>query len=139
MPMPQPAPFRQHAIALSLLLLASAGVAAAWALLAVAVDRQCGWMAVLAALDAAWLLRFGRMRPGLARMALAILGTLLAIALANWWIAGSQIGLMVGLPPWVAIPRMGWDHAWTLSGLANGAAELAWYGVALVVAAWTGR
>lgn len=137
--MPTSASSRQHAVALGLLLLASAGAAAAWALIAVALDRQCGWMAVVAAIDAAWLLRFARMRAGMPRMLLALLGTLLAIVLANWWIAGTQIGLMVGLPPWIAIPRMGLAHAWTLSELANGAAELAWYGVALVVAALAGR
>lgn len=125
--------------AIGLLLLGSGGAAAAWALLALAVDRQCGWMALVAAIDAAWLLRLGRFPGGALRALLALAATALAIVLANWWIAGAQIGTMVGLLPWDSIPRLGWSHAWTLVSLANHAAELAWYGLALVVAAWMGR
>jgi hypothetical protein len=134
-----PSPRLQPAVQAGVLLLASAGVAAMWTLLALALDRQIGWMAVVAALDAALVLRFIRMPAGVARMALAVLGTLLAIALANWWIAGGQMGSLVGLPPWDAIPRLGPAHAWTLLGLANGTTELAWYALSLVVAAWVAR
>jgi hypothetical protein len=139
-PMPRSPSARLHPAAqCGVLLLASAGAAAAWTLLALALDRQIGWMAVLAALDAALVLRFVRMSAGPARMALAVAGTVLAIVLANWWIAGGQMGALVGLPPWDAIPRLGPAHAWTLLGLANGAAELAWYVVALAVAALIAR
>ena len=135
-----PAPrTRPRALALGLLLLAGAGTAAAWALVALALDRQCGWMAVVAAVDAAWLLHLGRAPRGVARALLAVAGTALAIVLANWWIAGGQIGLMVGLAPWDSIPRLGWSYAWTLASLANGGAELAWYALALAVAAVAGR
>lgn len=137
--MPVPPKSMQRVFALGLLLLGSAGAAAAWALLALALDRQCGWMAVIAAVDAAWLLRLGRMPRGATRAILAAAGTGLAIGLANWWIAGAQIGQMVGLLPWDAIPRMGWSHAWTLFSLANQGPELAWYGLALAAAAWAGR
>ena len=130
---------RQRALALGLLLLASAGTAAAWALVALALDRQCGWMAIVAAVDAAWLLRLARTPKGAPRAVLAVAGTALAIVLANWWIAGAQIGQMVGLLPWESILRLGWSYAWTLSSLANGAAELAWYAVALALAAFAGR
>ncbi len=137
--MPPAPPTRQRALALGLLLLAAAGTAAAWALAALALDRHCAWMAVVAAVDGAWLLRLGRMPRGAARALLAVLGTALAIVLANWWIAGGQIGMMIGLAPWDSIPRLGWSYAWTLSSLANGGAELVWYAVALVVAAVAGR
>ena len=40
-----------------LALVGSVGVAAAWVAVAVLGTSQCGWMAVIAALDAAWLLR----------------------------------------------------------------------------------
>ena len=126
-------------LAAGLLLLGSAGVAAAWALLAVALDRQCSWMAVVAALDAVLLLRMARVAPGLARAMLAVAATALAIALANWWIAGAQVGQMVGLLAWQSIPKLGWFHGWTLLSLANHGADLAWYGLGLVTAAWAGR
>lgn len=121
------------------LLVASTGAAAIWTLLALALDTQIGWMAVAAALDAALVLRFIRMPAGIARAMLAVAGTLLSIALANWWIAGGQMGSLVGLPPWDAIPRLGPAHAWTLLGLANGTTELVWYALALVAAAWIAR
>lgn len=129
----------QRGLTLGLLLLGCAGAAAAWALLAVALDRQCAWMAAVAAIDAVLLLRFSRAPAGTTRAALAVAGTLLAIVLANWWIAGAQIGEMVGLLPWQSIPRLGWSYAWTLVSLANHAADLAWYVLALVIAAWWGR
>ncbi len=138
-PMPPAPRTRQRALALGLLLLAGSGTAAAWALLALTLDRHCAWMAVVAAVDAAWLLRLGRAPRGIARALLAVGGTVLAIVLANWWIAGGQIGTMVGLAPWDSIPRLGWSYAWTLSALANGGAELAWYAAALAVAAVAGR
>lgn len=137
--MPQPDRRWQPATAAGLLLLGSAGAAAAWVLLAVALDRQCGWMALVAALDAVVLLRMARVAPGLPRAALAVAATALAIALANWWIAGAQMGQSLGLLPWQSIPRLGWDHGWTLLGLANHGRELAWYGLGLVIAALAGR
>lgn len=134
-PMTRTSPPRQHlAVQLGVLLLASAGAAAAWTLLAVALDTQGAWMAVVAAIDAALVLRFMRVPAGAARIALAVSATLVAIVLANWWIAGTQIGGMLGLLPWDAIPRLGPAHAWTLTGLANSTADLAWYGAALVAA-----
>ncbi len=139
-PMTQaPSPRVHLAAQLGVLLLACLGAAAAWTLLAVALNRQCAWMAVVVALDAALVLRFTRMSPGLARAGLAVAGTALAIVVANWWIAGTQIGGALGLLPWDAIPRLGLAHAWTLAGLANGTAELAWYAVALVAAALAAR
>jgi hypothetical protein len=89
--------------------------------------------------DAAWLLRLARSPRGASRALLAVAGTALAIVLANWWIAGAQIGQMVGLLPWESILRLGWSYAWTLSSLANGGAELAWYVAALALAAFAGR
>src|SRR3546814_6255870 len=50
--------------AFALLLSGCLGIAAAWVLLALAIDSQAGWMAVVAALDAVLMLRLGRMRPG---------------------------------------------------------------------------
>lgn len=129
----------QPAFALGLLLLGSAGAAAAWALVAVALNRQCGWLALLAAADAVVLLRYCRVTPGLPRALLAVAGTALAIVLANWWIAGTQIGVTVGLVPWESIPRLGWSFGWTLTQMANHTLDLAFYGIALLVAGIAGR
>lgn len=140
LPMTHPSPPPPHAAVLcGVLLLASAGAAAIWTLVSLAVDRQLGWMAIVAAVDAAIVLRFMRMPRGIARMLLAAAGTLLAIVLANWWIAGGQMGALVGFPPWDAIPRLGAAHAWTLFGLANTPLDLAAYAVAVVAALLVAR
>lgn len=138
-PVPPPPLPRSPLPALALLLLGSLGIAAAWMLFALASDRQLGWMAVVAAFDATLMLRLGRMRPGWQRAAAAVLGTVLAIALANWGIVASQVGKSMALLPWESLFRLGPDFIWTLTLLANGAVEFAWWAAALVVAAVASR
>jgi hypothetical protein len=137
-------PFRSRpapalAPALALALAGSIGIAAAWVLVSQATGRQCSWMAVVAAADAALLLRMGRLRPGAARAACAVLATALAIALANWGIVATEVGRMLGQAPWTSLGKLGFEHGWLVVRLANGAVDLAWLAAALVVAAACGR
>jgi hypothetical protein len=139
---PTASPTTGHARIFAPLLLAALGVfgmAAAWALLALIVDRHCAWMAVLTAADIALLLRMGRAAPGLPRAATTVVATLATILLANWIIAATQIGGQFGLKLVDSVFRLGTDHAQTLLGLANRPAELAWYAIAVIVAMWLGR
>ncbi|WP_159017168.1 hypothetical protein [Cognatiluteimonas profundi] len=122
-----------------LLLVGSLGFAAAWILLAFARDRQCSWMAILAALDAAVLLRLSRMDRGWRRAALAVASTVATIVLANWGIAAAQMGRVMGLLPWESMTRLGPSFAWTLANLANPPVDLLWLALALVVAAVASR
>ena len=108
-------------------------------LLALYVERPCTWMAVLGAIDAALILRFAGMPAGWARAAWAMLATALMIALANWGIAATQMGMSMGLNPLDSAMKLGMGHAWTLLGLANHTIDLVWMGVALVVAAIAAR
>lgn len=126
-------------LALFLLLVGSAGIAATWVLATRFGGGQLSWFAVLAALDAALMLRLGGMRGGWKRAALAVLGTALAIALANWGIVATQMGLPMGLLPWESIARLGPDFVWMLTMLVNGPVDFAWWGAALVVAAVASR
>ncbi len=126
-------------LALSLLLVGSLGVAAAWVLLVMSLNDQSSWMAVVAAFDAALLLRLGRMRPGAVRAIAGLVGTALAIALANWGIVAGQLGKVVGLLPWESIVRLGPSHAWTLISAANPIQQVAWLVSALVIAAVASR
>lgn len=115
------------------------GMSAVWALLALILDRQCAWMAVLTAADIALLLRLTRAAPGMSRATATALATLATIALTNWTIAATQMGGPMGLKLIDSVQRLGIDHAQTLLALANGPAELAWYAVAVIVALWLGR
>ncbi|MEZ0469444.1 hypothetical protein [Luteimonas salinilitoris] len=137
--MPKPAAPSSSWFAFLLLLLGTAGCAALWILLAAATGRQCSWMAVVAAFDAALLLRMVRVRPGMLRALWGMLATAAAIALANWFIVATQLGKMLGLLPWESALKLGAHHAWTLSQLANGRVDLAWLGAALVIAVVASR
>ncbi len=116
-------------------LLGIAGFAAVWVIVGSYTGRQQSWMAVLAALDVAWMLRLGGWRPGRARVAAGVTGTAVVVLLANWGITASHLGAMLGLAAWDSALRLGSDHAWTLAQLANGPADVAWILLGLVVAA----
>ena len=122
-----------------LLALGTAGSAAVWVLLALALDRQCSWMAVFAALDAALLLRLGGYRPGWPRALLAVVATIVTIVLANWGIAAGQMGSGMGMLPWESALKLGAAHAMTLTQLANQSVDLAWWWISLPVAAFAAR
>lgn len=130
---------RARWIAPALLLIGSFGFAAAWILLAFARDRQCSWMAILAAIDAVLLLRIARMPSGTLRMVLSVTATASTIALANWGIAAAQIGRSLGLLPWESMVKLGPSYAWTLVNLANPPIDLLWLAASLVVAAVAAR
>lgn len=122
-----------------LLLLGAFGFAAVWVLGSLYSGRQLGWMAVLGAVDIAWMLRLGNWRPGRGRMLAGVIATAAIIAVSNWWITATQLGAMLGLDPWDSATRLGWHHAWILIQLANGLTDAAWILAGLVVAAWLSR
>ena len=132
-------PGRPVVFPLILLAVGCLGVAAAWVLLALYGNGQKGWMAVVAALDVACMLRLGGMRPGRTRAVLAVLATLAAVALANWGIAALQIGLPMGLDVWQSLSKPGPGYVWLLAGLANSAFDKACIVLAAAIAAWLGR
>ena len=110
------------------------GFAAAWVLLARFLQTQVSWLAPLAALDVAWMLHLGGVRPGWWRIALAIVSTLAIIVLANWGIAATEIGRSMGLLPWESALRLGPDYARELIQLANSRLDLAWYAIGTLLA-----
>jgi len=123
----------------ALLVLGTCGFLAAWLSLGFFNGRENSWMAVLAALDVALMLRLGRWRPGPWRAALAMLATAVIIVLAYWGLIAGQLGLMLGLSPWESSTRLGAEHAWTLAKLANGGWDWALLALSLPVAAVAAR
>lgn len=122
-----------------LLLLAGGCVLVIWVALALYLERQAGWMALLAALDVVLVLRLGGVRPGLARAVLGGLTTAAISALALWTIAAVQMGMWFGLNPWDSVLRLGTHHAWTLISLTTTPLDVAALVVAPLLAAWWTR
>jgi len=120
-------------------ILGAAGFAAAWVLLSLYTNRQHAWMAVLAAVDAVWMLRLAGWPRGSRRQVAAMIATAATLVLANWWIAAAQIGLELGLTPWDSAARMGIHHAWTIAQLENGVSGLVWALAALALAGIASR
>lgn len=125
--------------ALPLVLLGIAGCAALWVLVGMGTGRTSSWMAVVAALDAALLLRMARIRPGPLRALWGVLATGMVITISVWTVLAGLLGRMFGLSPWEASLKLGAYHAWTLVQATHAAADLAWLAAGLVIAAVLSR
>ncbi|HVQ33188.1 MAG TPA: hypothetical protein VMS49_04525 [Lysobacter sp.] len=138
--MPQAQDVRRFSwFALVLAALGSAGVAAAWVAIALITQSQCAWMAVVAGLDAAWLLRLAAAPSGNGRMLAGVVSTVLAIVLAHWGIVAAHLAGMMGLGFVETATRLGPSLAWTLSQLANTGTDLALLAAGVIVAAVASR
>jgi len=126
-------------LAPSLLLLGGLSFIFIWILLALYLNGQAGWMALLGAADVVLMLRFGGMQRGVGRSVLATTATAGMIVLANWGIAATQIGFAMGLNPWESAAKLGPAYAWTLSQLANSPLDLVCLVVAVLAAGWLSR
>lgn len=108
MPLSQPSPSpRQWLLPALALAIGILGMTAAWLAVAMLVRGPCGWMAPLAALDMALMLRLSGAPPGWRRAAAAVLGTGVAIALSYWMMAATQMGQLLGLSPLESAQRLG--------------------------------
>jgi len=132
-------PRRNTWISWLLLLLGTSGFAALWVIVGLYGNAQSSWMAVLGALDIAWMVRLGHWPAGPRRATLGVVATVVMVLLANWGITSGQLGASLGLEPWDSALRLGLHHAWTLAQLANGVADAAWLALALVVAVLAAR
>ena len=111
------------------------GTDAVWVAISVGTGRPCSWIALLAALDLALLLRFAGAPPGRARVVLAVLGTTLAVLLAQWLIVATQLGIALGLQPVASALRLGPSLALQFWRLSLARLDLAWMLAALPLAA----
>ncbi len=130
----EPVRFPTLPLALAACAVAIVGVAAVWAGVSLITRTQCAWMAPVAALDAALLLRLATMPAGRVRVALALAVTLLTIVAANFLVASAQIGVSMGLRPVEAVSRMSLELAALHAQFNNGWIEAGWYALALVLA-----
>ncbi|NCT69480.1 MAG: hypothetical protein GXC75_00890 [Xanthomonadaceae bacterium] len=121
-----------------MLVVASACVLVVWVSLALYLERQTGWMALLVALDVVLVLRLGGMAAGTRRAMLAAGVTVAISALALWTVSATQLGFAFGLAPWESALRLGAHHGWTLISLSTTPLDvLAMIAAPLLAAWWT--
>jgi hypothetical protein len=111
------------------------GMVAAWLAVSLALRSPVGWLALVAAVDLALMLRLAATPPGRARAVAAVAGTAVAVTASYWIYAASLMGMSLGLRPLESALRLGpvlagellrhatsgWDLAWALLAL-----PLAW-------------
>lgn len=122
-----------------MLVLAGACVLVIWVALALYLQRQTGWMALLVALDVVLVLRLGGMAAGTRRAVLAAVVTVIISALALWALPATQLGFAFGLTPWESALRLGAQHGWTLISLTTTPLDVVALVVAPLLAAWWTR
>lgn len=83
------------------------GAVAVWLGLAITLRSTCAWVAPLAALDMVLMLRLAMAPAGAARAAMALAGTVAAIAASYWMIVATQMGFLLGLSPMESAQRLG--------------------------------
>lgn len=122
-----------------MLVVASACVLVIWVSLALYLERQTGWMALLVALDVVLVLRLGGMVAGTRRAILAAVVTVAISALALWTVSATQLGFAFGLAPWESALRLGAHHGWTLISLSTTPLDVLAMAAAPLLAAWWTR
>ena len=117
------------------LLVGVLGMSAVWVAVAVLSDRSCSWLALVAAIDMALLLRLTNAPVGVARSLAAMLATATTVALSQWMIAAAHLGFELGLEPMASALRLGKVLAWELSRLNLGAVDWIFLTASLPLAA----
>ncbi len=102
------------------LLVGVAGMSAIWVAAAVLSGATCSWLALVAAVDMALLLRLTNAPPGRGRTAAAVLGTVATIVVAEWLVVATKLGVTMGLPPLDSARHLGPHLAWRLATLSLG-------------------
>jgi hypothetical protein len=100
------------------LMVGVAGMTVAWVSVAVLAGRPCSWLALVAALDMAMMLRLTHAPEGATRMLAALAATALSVFATQWLIIATQIGMVMGLPPLASALRLGPALAWQLASLS---------------------
>ena len=116
-----------------LLLLGCAVVCLAWATLVSVSGRQMGWMILVGALEACWMLSLGGLRAGRLRIGVAMAATLGMFVIGNALIGALLTGESMGIGLLESSWRIGLDLSLAYATVRNGPAELVMLVLALLL------
>lgn len=117
----------------------SLGFMALWTFVAVLSSRPHAWLAPLAAVDIALMLRLARAPERWSRVVLALAATALAVFGGLWLIVATRLGLVMGLDPLDSALRLGPVLFESLTRLSLGPSDYALIALSLPLAAWLTR
>lgn len=117
----------------------TAGLSAVWAGVAALSGGNASWMAVVAALDSALLLRLAGHPPGDRRAALGLLITAVTVASSAVLVAAAKIGMVMGVKPMVALGRISAEMVPLWLGAQVGWMDALWVAAGLLVAWFSAR
>jgi hypothetical protein len=115
-------------------LLAAAAIGAVWSLVGLVGAGRAAWVAPLAAVMLAWLLRFNSHPPGSVRAIVAALLLALTAAHANYLMAAGFIAGQMGLELVDALRIIGVDMALAVTRAHSDGGDALAYAVALALA-----
>jgi hypothetical protein len=95
-----------------------AGVCAAWVAIGALSGSSSSWIALVAALDIALMLRLTHAPAGVLRNALALAATGATIVASQWLLAAARVGVLVGLEPLASASRLGPALGWQVVQLS---------------------
>lgn len=123
----------------SVALVAAAGLSALWTIFAFATSGLAGWMALIAGLDAALLMRLTGRPSGTTRAAASLVVYLVSVLASVYVVGAARMGSALGMQPWEALDRIspGLVQLYLLSNDAPW--DWLWLGLGLVIAWRLGR
>ena len=127
------------AFPLAALVVGVLGIVAVWVGAFLWLRGPAAWMAPIAALDMALMLRLAAAPPGRARAMLATLATATAIGLGLWMVASTQMAMLIGITPLESALRLGPVLAGELLRHATDGWDMAMLALSLPLAWWLGR
>ena len=102
----RPAPLGWLLLCTGVALVAAAGLSALWTIFALATASLAGWMACVAGIDAALLLRLSGRPSDRARARASILVYLFSVAASVYVVGAARLGSGLGLQPLEALERI---------------------------------
>ncbi|MCX7555535.1 hypothetical protein OS187_01575 [Xanthomonadaceae bacterium JHOS43] len=135
----KPIPSRHYLTAVAVALLAIAGIAAIWAGFGLFRRSPCGWMALVAAVDAAVLMKLAGFPAGAVRARIVLAITVMSVLTGGFVVAAVSIGAGFGILPHEAIWRTGPELVYFWWQLNISAWDVVALLLALPLSWWLGR